>query len=215
MRKLGLSLLVCSMAFVPIAAWSQEEAAPTADDFVCALAGDCEEEAQEAATPSGEPRVSATRGFSLSRTTPSSSQPKATSSSRQRSSSQQRTRNRANAAVARQQPGRVDLRLSFASGSAELDAAARARLQAFAEALKRPQLENVRIRIEGHTDSIGGRALNLALSQRRAQSVADYLVSQGIASGRLEVQGYGYERPLPGRSASDGANRRVEAARIS
>ncbi|HWT11573.1 MAG TPA: OmpA family protein, partial [Allosphingosinicella sp.] len=114
-----------------------------------------------------------------------------------------------------QQAGRVDLRLAFGAGSAVLDPAGEARLRVFAEALKRPQLVNVRVRIEGHTDSSGGRALNLTLSQQRAQAVADFLVAQGIGIERLEVQGYGYDRPLPGRRASSGENRRVEAVRIS
>ena len=215
MRKLALALLVGAMTVAPYAAYSQEDAAPTADDFVCALAGDCAEETEDSeATPSGEPRVSATRGFSLSRTTPS--RPKATSSNtRQRSTSQQRTQRTTPAAQQQQQQGRVDLRLAFASGSSMLDAAAQARLQAFADALKRPQLANVRVRIEGHTDSSGGRTVNQTLSQRRAQAVADFLTSQGIEAARLEVRGYGYDRPLPGRRASDGANRRFEAVRIS
>lgn len=211
MRKLGLSLLVCSIAFMPYAALSQEEAAPTPDDFVCALAGDCADEAEETdETPAaGEPRISATRGFALSGTSPS--RPKASANTtRQRSTSQRRT-----PAAAQQQAGRVDLRLSFSTGSAVLAAADQARLQAFAEALKRPQLANVRVRIEGHTDSSGGRSVNLALSQRRAEAVAAYLVAQGIDSARLEVRGFGYDRPLPGRRSSDGANRRVEAVRIS
>ena len=46
-------------------------------------------------------------------------------------------------------------------------------------------------------------------SRRCDKAVADYLVAQGIDSARLEVRGYGYDRPLPGRRASDGANRRV------
>ena len=55
----------------------------------------------------------------------------------------------------------------------------------------------------------------MTLSQRRAQAVADYLVSQGIAANRLEVRGYGFDRPLPGKNAAAPENRRVEAARIS
>ena len=88
-------------------------------------------------------------------------------------------------------------------------------MRAFAEAMRRPQLVSMRFRIEGHTDSAGGRAMNLPLSQRRAQAVADYLVAQGIAQSRLEVQGFGFDRPLPGTPASSGRNRRVEAVRIS
>ena len=97
---------------------------------------------------------------------------------------------------------RVDLRLSFGAGSAVLSEAAQAQARAFAEALRRPQLANARVRIEGHTDSSGGRSMNLTLSQKRAQAVADFLVSQGVAAGRLEVRGFGYDRPLSGRPAS-------------
>ena len=66
MRKFGLSLLLCSMAAVPGAALSQEASSP--DEYLCALTGECAEEAQESAEPaepSGNPRVSATRSFSL------------------------------------------------------------------------------------------------------------------------------------------------------
>lgn len=214
MRKVGLSLLVCSLTMVPYAALSQESSAPSADDYVCALTGDCAEEAapeEQAATPDGEPRVSATRGFGLSR--PSGSTPKATTSTRPK----QRTASTrpAQGATRPAQPGRVDLRLSFGQGSWALSSLAQSQVRTFAEALKRPQLVNVRVRIEGHTDSSGGRAINVSLSQRRAQAVADYLVAQGVPSNRLEVRGYAYDRPLPGRRASDPANRRVEAARIS
>ena len=78
-----------------------------------------------------------------------------------------------------------------------------------------PQLVNMRFRIEGHTDSVGTRASNLALSQRRAQSVADFLVAMGVGRERLEVIGYGPDRPLPGTRGSAGENRRVEAVRVS
>lgn len=220
MRKLGLSLLVTSMVLVPHVAFSQESAAPTADDYVCALTGDCGEEAAQAADPAanpdGEPRISATRGFSLSAPTASQPAPKQTTTSRQnrrqQTSSRQNRRSNRPVQVA---PGRADLRLAFGNGSAVLSAAAEAQVRAFAEALKRPQLANVRVRIEGHTDSSGGRAINEALSQRRAQAVADYLMSQGIEAGRLEVRGFGYSRPLPGKRASDPDNRRVEAVRVS
>jgi outer membrane protein OmpA-like peptidoglycan-associated protein len=224
MRKAGLTLLVGSMVMVPYAAMSQESAAPSPDEFVCALTGECgeaaaEEEAAPDAQQGDRPRVSATRGFSLSRPNEPAPAPKATRpTTRQTAASNRQTRpttRRPQNRPAQQQTGRADLRLAFASGSAELSAADRLRVQAFAEALKRPQLANVRVRIEGHTDSSGGRSVNLTLSQRRAQAVADFLVSQGIPLERLEVRGYGYDRPLPGRRASSADNRRVEAVRIS
>ena len=212
MRKLGLSLLLTSMVLVPYAALSQESQAPTADDYVCGLTGECADEAtpEEARpTPDG-PRVSATRGFSLSRTTTPA--PKATPP---RPKQQTASRPAQRPVQRPAQPGRVDLRLAFGSGSAVLSSAAQNQVRAFAEALRRPQLASVRVRIEGHTDSSGGRSVNMSLSQRRAQAVADFLVSQGIEANRLEVRGYGFDRPLPGKNAAAPENRRVEAARIS
>ncbi|WP_206185296.1 OmpA family protein [Sphingosinicella sp. CPCC 101087] len=223
MRKLGMALLAGTLVAVPYAAFSQDSGPSTADEFACALAGDCGDEADvetedgdPTAQPAGQPRVSATRGFSLSTTRPATSRPKAqapaTRPNRRQTASrpaQRPTR------PATQQQGRVDLRLSFRPGSAELSAADLAQVQAFAEALKRPQLATVRVRIEGHTDSSGGRAINEALSQRRAQAVADFLAGQGIDPTRLEVRGFAYDRPLPGLPASASANRRVEAVRIS
>jgi outer membrane protein OmpA-like peptidoglycan-associated protein len=213
MRKLGLSMLVCSMAMVPYAAFSQQSSAPSADDYVCALTGECAEQAapEQTTNPDGTPRVSATRGFSLSRPNTTRPAPKATPAR-----PNQRTASRPTQRTTRPaQPGRVDLRLSFSQGSSALSPGAQTQVRTFAEALRRPQLVNVRVRIEGHTDSSGGRAMNMNLSQKRAQAVADYLVAQGVAANRLEVRGYGYDRPLPGRRAADSANRRVEAARIS
>ncbi len=68
------------------------------------------------------------------------------------------------------------------------------------------------IRIEGHTDSRGGSADNLDLSQRRADSVKRYLMEQGVEADRLEAVGYGEERPLDARNTPSAwaKNRRVD-----
>ncbi len=50
--------------------------------------------------------------------------------------------------------------------------------------------------IEGHADEQGTREYNVALGERRANAVRDYLVSKGIASSRLRVVSYGKERPI-------------------
>ena len=70
----------------------------------------------------------------------------------------------------------------------------------------------VRIRIEGHTDSRGSDASNLALSQARAVAVLNALKAQGIAADRLSAVGFGERRPkVPDTSAANRAiNRRVE-----
>jgi OOP family OmpA-OmpF porin len=68
--------------------------------------------------------------------------------------------------------------------------------------------------IEGHTDEVGTEEENMKLSQRRAQSVVDYLVSsQGIARSRLSAVGYGETRPIADNRTEEGkrANRRIHA----
>ena len=215
MRALRLSLLICAAAAWPAAAALQDEQPRTVEDYVCAFAGECPDEAAEEAGEEpagpGRPRVNATRGFSLS--TPGSEPPR-------RPASRARGQRRPTQAAAPRRPAaaqgqRVNLRLSFESGSAKLTATAEAEARVFGQSLLLPQLLNMRFRIEGHTDSIGGRAMNLTLSQRRAQSVADFLVAMGVGRDRLDVTGYGPDRPLPGTRASAGENRRVEAVRVS
>lgn len=66
--------------------------------------------------------------------------------------------------------------------------------------------------VAGHTDSDGSDQYNFALSQRRAQSVASYLSSQGVQPQRFLVNGFGESRPIASNATAQGkaANRRVE-----
>jgi outer membrane protein OmpA-like peptidoglycan-associated protein len=68
------------------------------------------------------------------------------------------------------------------------------------------------ILIEGHCDSRAGDAHNLDLSQRRAQSVLQFLVSRGVEPSRLRAQGFGRSRPIAPNTTEEGMaqNRRVE-----
>jgi outer membrane protein OmpA-like peptidoglycan-associated protein len=68
------------------------------------------------------------------------------------------------------------------------------------------------ILIEGHTDNVGARALNLDLSKRRAKAVLEYLVGKGIDRKRLRSQGFGFDRPIAPNTTPLGRakNRRVE-----
>jgi outer membrane protein OmpA-like peptidoglycan-associated protein len=70
----------------------------------------------------------------------------------------------------------------------------------------------VRVRIEGHTDDVGGREYNLDLSYRRARAVMEYLIGRGVPRARLEYHGYGDTRPQAPNDdpASRALNRRVE-----
>lgn len=97
----------------------------------------------------------------------------------------------------------------FASGKTALLGAAEDRLDRLAEVL----LSNERtILVEGHTDSRGAEAKNRQLSQRRAQSVANYLIGEGVPAARIRVQGLGSGRPVTGNGTEEGraSNRRVE-----
>jgi peptidoglycan-associated lipoprotein len=71
---------------------------------------------------------------------------------------------------------------------------------------------DVRIRIEGHADERGSVEYNLALSLRRAESVRSYLENFGISPSRMEIVGFGEERPLDvgGNEAAFARNRRSE-----
>jgi len=70
----------------------------------------------------------------------------------------------------------------------------------------------VRLEISGHTDNVGSLKSNTKLSQDRAQSVVNYLVTKGIAASRLEAKGYAFSQPLSTNDTPDGRaqNRRVE-----
>ena len=74
---------------------------------------------------------------------------------------------------------------------------------------KHPDLKVV---CNGYTDSIGSEQYNLALGQRRADSVKDYLVSQGVDSGRVRTDSFGESNPVASNDTAEGRaeNRRVE-----
>jgi peptidoglycan-associated lipoprotein len=71
---------------------------------------------------------------------------------------------------------------------------------------------SIKVTLSGHADERGTREYNLALGQRRAESVSDYLVLNGINKSRITVKSFGEEKPLAfGQDeASYAKNRRVE-----
>lgn len=75
---------------------------------------------------------------------------------------------------------------------------------------------NVHVRIDGHTDNIGTDEYNMGLSERRANSVRDYLISKGVPAGQLSTQGFGKRNPAyPNDTADSRAkNRRTELSRL-
>ena len=104
--------------------------------------------------------------------------------------------------------------VTFESGKATLKETSFEKLADVAQTLvENPQ---VVIEISGHTDNRGSRKLNSKLSQARAQSVVDYLISQGVGKNQLKAKGYGPSKPVATNRTADGRakNRRIEMMRV-
>lgn len=99
----------------------------------------------------------------------------------------------------------------FESAKSTLTMAAQQKLTLIAGTLA-PQADEHNMVIEGHTDSRGSRDFNLQLSQQRAQSVMNYLVSRGLPAEGVTAVGIGPDRPIADNNTRDGRqeNRRVE-----
>jgi OmpA-OmpF porin, OOP family len=109
-------------------------------------------------------------------------------------------------------PPQANLNVPFVSGSAAISPAATHVLDQLGEALASPKLADYRFRVEGHTDTAGAPDMNKALSEQRAASVADYLVTKfNIDRSRLTPVGMGEEGLLiaTGPGVASSANRRV------
>ncbi|MRX27776.1 OmpA family protein [Kangiella sp. HZ709] len=106
----------------------------------------------------------------------------------------------------------IDMRLNFDTNAYAIKPEMVSEIAKVAEFLG--QFSNVNAEIQGHTDSVGSASYNQGLSERRAKSVADYLVNNfGIAASRLSAVGYGEARPIADNGTAEGRalNRRAEA----
>ncbi|MDB4968934.1 MAG: OmpA domain protein [Myxococcales bacterium] len=109
--------------------------------------------------------------------------------------------------------GKIELpeNINFETGSDRIAGRSDSLMDRVAEKIKsNPQVK--RIRIEGHTDDVGGSKKNMELSQARAESVRNFLIRKGVEADRLQAVGYGDTRPLDKRKTADARakNRRVE-----
>lgn len=100
--------------------------------------------------------------------------------------------------------------ITFATDSADISPQFYSTLNAVATVLK--EFPETLIQVTGHTDSTGSAEYNLQLSQKRAQSVAQYLVAQGVAPNRVVARGMGESMPIASNDTPEGRaqNRRVE-----
>lgn len=98
----------------------------------------------------------------------------------------------------------------FDYNEADIKPAAATKLTEVAELLA--YFDRARVAVQGHTDTDGSAEHNQDLSQRRAQAVADALAGQGVASSRMTVEGFGFDRPVASNAddAGKAKNRRVE-----
>lgn len=98
----------------------------------------------------------------------------------------------------------------FATGLATLTPAARASLDKLLS--QREDSAYTQVTVTGYTDSVGNDTANLALSKRRAETVASYLKAQGLKAKTLKVTGRGSADPVASNGTEEGraSNRRVE-----
>lgn len=100
--------------------------------------------------------------------------------------------------------------VTFDVGSATLKPQFRATLDQVAQSLQ--QYPNSLVDVYGHTDSTGSDAFNQTLSENRARTVANYLISRGVSAARIRSQGFGETMPVADNGTAEGRsrNRRVE-----
>ncbi|HLG35338.1 MAG TPA: OmpA family protein [Bacteroidia bacterium] len=100
----------------------------------------------------------------------------------------------------------------YETASAELKSDSKTELERIAIFLNANP--GVKIEISGHTDNVGDKIYNQKLSEKRAQSVYDYLVANGIAADRITFKGYGDTKPVASNDSEEGRkqNRRTEMA---
>ena len=109
---------------------------------------------------------------------------------------------------------KVNLEVNFANNSAVVPASADARLDAYAEFLKKYPIYSAKI--VGYTDSRGSASYNQKLSQRRAEAVMNALIQRGVSADRLSALGRGEADPVADNATAEGRaqNRRIEAELI-
>lgn len=105
-----------------------------------------------------------------------------------------------------------DSGLLFDFDSSALKEEARQNLREFASSMN--EFEETNILIVGHTDAKGADEYNVSLSERRAQSAADFMTQQGTSSARIQTSGQGESEPIATNETAEGRtlNRRVEVA---
>lgn len=100
--------------------------------------------------------------------------------------------------------------VTFATNSSDINSGFYPTLNSVAKVLK--EYDKTNVVVSGFTDNTGNASYNQSLSERRAQSVSNYLAAQGVSNNRLFSQGFGARNPIASNATVEGrsANRRVE-----
>jgi len=111
-------------------------------------------------------------------------------------------------------PNRTFENVNFAFDRSELNAYAREILDNASQVINElsGQYGGLKVQIDGHTDSVGSPGYNVALSERRANAVKQYLIRKGVDAKRIETQGFGLTKPIATNETEAGRalNRRAE-----
>jgi len=118
-------------------------------------------------------------------------------------------------AIAQQKPN-IDLEITFDYNSAQISKSALPQVDALGKALTDPSMKGTTFVVAGHTDAVGSDPYNQDLSERRADSVKQYLTSKyGMATADLVTVGYGKSRLKNPNDPKGGENRRVQVVNMA
>lgn len=118
-------------------------------------------------------------------------------------------------AIAQQKPN-IDLTITFDYNSAEISKSALPQVDALGKALTDPSMKGTTFVVAGHTDAVGSDPYNQDLSERRADSVKQYLTAKyGMAAADLVTVGYGKTRLKDPNDPKGGENRRVQVVNMA
>ena len=110
--------------------------------------------------------------------------------------------------------GHIALYINFETGKSEIKQESQKIIDQIADMLKTNA--TLKISVEGHTDNVGNSTSNQTLSENRAKSVMNALITKGIDKSRLKSKGWGQTKPITDNNTEDGKakNRRVEIVKL-
>ena len=113
------------------------------------------------------------------------------------------------------EPRKIDLMIQFDFNSARLQEVSKPLLASLAEAMGSERIKTLRFKVEGHTDAVGKASYNQQLSEKRAQSVLEFLSNKGVEKDRLTAEGKGASELLLPDKPDAMENRRVRITTLN